>query len=166
VLKKAFATVSSMAFIDYFRMGETTSRRYLSKLSREVISCRALTDVYLRKSTKADTRKIVALYEAENNLPGMFGSLDVTKIDYKNCPTALKGQIQGKKKYATTGLQAVVDHNLWFWHAAFGFPGTRNDISSFCPSFFRKTSVNALEDKIPIDNFDRYPLKVASPIWK
>jgi len=30
-------------------------------------------------------------------MPGMLGSLDVTKIVWKSCPTALKGQFQGRK---------------------------------------------------------------------
>ncbi len=54
----------------------------------------------------------------------MMGLLDVTKVHWKNCPTAWKGQFQGREKYAGLGLEAVVDTNLWLWHAAFGFPGT------------------------------------------
>eukprot|EP00804_Cyclotella_cryptica_P025463 CCRYP_017203-RA/>CCRYP_017203-RA protein AED:0.21 eAED:0.25 QI:0/0/0/1/0/0/2/0/134 len=49
-------------------------------------------------------------------MPGMLGSLDVTKVHWKNCPTALKGQFQGQEKCATISLEAVSDQNLWFWH--------------------------------------------------
>jgi hypothetical protein len=41
----------------------------------------------------------------------MMGSLDVTKVHWKNCPTALKGQFQGHEKYPSIGLEAVVDNN-------------------------------------------------------
>ena len=59
----------------------------------------------------------------------MMGSLDVTKVHWKKCPTAWKGQFQGREKISSIGLEAVVNNNLWFWHAAFGFPGTLNDIN-------------------------------------
>jgi Plant transposon protein len=35
----------------------------------------------------------------------------------------------GKEGKALLVLEAVADHNLFFWHAAFGFPGTHNDIN-------------------------------------
>ena len=58
----------------------------------------------------------------------MLGSLDVTKVPWGNCPTAWKGQFQGKEGEATLGLEAVADYNLWIWHSSFGFPGAMNDI--------------------------------------
>ena len=44
-------------------------------------------------------------------------------------PHCTKGQFQGREKYATIALESVVDYNLWFWHASFGFPGTMHDIN-------------------------------------
>jgi hypothetical protein len=35
----------------------------------------------------------------------------------------------GKEGYATIGLEAVADYNLWIWHSSFGFPGSLNDIN-------------------------------------
>jgi hypothetical protein len=121
--------ISASAFVDYFQMGETTSRRCLSKLTPGMVDCDALANVYLRKPTKSDARNIVKLHEKVHKIPGMMGSLDVMKVHWKNCPTARKGQFQGSEKYSGLGLEAVVDNNLWFWHAAFGFPGTLNDIN-------------------------------------
>ena len=70
------------------------------------------------------------MHHQVHKIPGMLGSLDVTKIYWKNYPTALKGKFQGKEKYASLALEVVVDYNLWFWfHASFGFPGTMNDIN-------------------------------------
>ena len=41
----------------------------------------------------------------------MFGLLDVTKVHWKNCPTAWKGQFQGQEKYAGLGeVAAVIDY--------------------------------------------------------
>jgi hypothetical protein len=41
----------------------------------------------------------------------------------------LKGQFQGQEKCATIALESVVDCNLWFLHASFGYPGTMNIIN-------------------------------------
>lgn len=35
----------------------------------------------------------------------------------------------GKEGYATMGLEAVVEYDLWIWHSAFGFHGSLNDIN-------------------------------------
>lgn len=35
------------------------------------------------------------MHNQVHKILGMFGSLDVTKVYWKNCPTALKGQFQG-----------------------------------------------------------------------
>ena len=91
--------------------------------------CPALTEVYLRKPSKADARNITELHNRVHQMPGMLGSLDVTKAHWKNCPTTLKGHFQGPEKYPSIGLECVVDYNLWFWHVSFGFPGTLNDIN-------------------------------------
>ena len=106
--------VSASAFIDYFQMGETTSRRCLSKMTSGMVCCDALANIYLRKPMKSDARNIVELHQAVHKISGMMGSLDDTNVHWKNCPTAWKGQFQGGKKYAGLGLEAVVDHNLWF----------------------------------------------------
>jgi hypothetical protein len=79
---------------------------------------------------------------------GMLGSLDVTKVHWKNCPTALKGQIQGKEKYASIALESVIDYNLWFWHAYFGFPGTMNDINIWERSTLLESMLNGKHDDI------------------
>jgi len=121
--------VSGNAFVDYFQMGESTTRRCVSYLTKGLVHCHALTDIYLRRPSRSDARKIVALHEQVHKIPGMMGSLDVTKVHWKRCPTAWKGQCQGHEKCPSIGLEAVVDSNLWFWHATFGFPGTLNDIN-------------------------------------
>ena len=56
----------------------------------------------------------------------MLGSLDCMHVHWKNCPVVL---FLGKEKFATIALEAVADNNLWFWHAAFDFTGSCNDIN-------------------------------------
>jgi hypothetical protein len=60
----------------------------------------------------------------------MLGSLDCMHVPWKNCPLAYQGQYtSGKQGHPTIILEAVADYNLWFWHVAFGFPGSLNDIN-------------------------------------
>jgi len=69
----------------------------------------------------------------------------------ENCPTALKGQFQGKEKYASLALESVVDYNLWFWDASFGFPGTMNDINIWERSSLLESMLNGKHDEIDHD---------------
>ena len=48
--------------------------------------------------------------------------------EVENCPVAWQGQNQGKEVFPTIVMEALCDHNLWFWHATFNFPGSMNDI--------------------------------------
>ena len=72
--------VSGNAFVDYFQMGESTTRRCVSYLTKGLIHCHELMDKYLRRPSKSEARKIVALHERVHKIPGMMGSLDVTKV--------------------------------------------------------------------------------------
>jgi Plant transposon protein len=59
----------------------------------------------------------------------MFGSLDCMHVPWKNCPVAWQGSHSGKEGYPTLVLEAMADHNLFFWHASFGWAGTLNDLN-------------------------------------
>uniref|UniRef100_A0A0D3CZB4 Myb-like domain-containing protein n=1 Tax=Brassica oleracea var. oleracea TaxID=109376 RepID=A0A0D3CZB4_BRAOL len=49
--------------------------------------------------------------------------------NWKNCPTAWKGQYTRGSGKPTIVLEAVASQDLWIWHAFFGPPGTLNDIN-------------------------------------
>ena len=102
----------------------------------------------MRKPSKADARKITMMHRNVHKMPEMLGSWDVTKAHWKNCPTALKGQFQGQEKCATIALESVVDYNLWFWHASFGYPGTMNDINIWERSSLLELMLNGNHHKI------------------
>ena len=68
--------------------------------------------MYLRKPSKADVQRAREMHPQVHKILGMLGSLDVIKVYWKNCPTALKGQFQGKN--ASLALEVVVDYNMWF----------------------------------------------------
>ncbi len=103
--------VSAHVFLDYYQFGETTSHHCIHHLVTGLVSCRALAEVYLWKPSKADAHKVTDMHRDVHKMPGMLGSLEVTKLHWKNCPTALKGQFQGQEKYATRALEPVVDYN-------------------------------------------------------
>uniref|UniRef100_A0A0D3C1I9 DDE Tnp4 domain-containing protein n=1 Tax=Brassica oleracea var. oleracea TaxID=109376 RepID=A0A0D3C1I9_BRAOL len=59
----------------------------------------------------------------------MIGSIDCMHWEWKNCPTAWKGQYSRGSAKPTIVLEAVASYDLWIWHAFFGPPGTLNDIN-------------------------------------
>uniref|UniRef100_A0A0D2ZXU1 DDE Tnp4 domain-containing protein n=1 Tax=Brassica oleracea var. oleracea TaxID=109376 RepID=A0A0D2ZXU1_BRAOL len=54
----------------------------------------------------------------------MIGSIDCMHWEWKNCPTAWKGQYS-----RGSGTLNIASYDLWIWHAFFGPPGTLNDIN-------------------------------------
>ena len=79
-LKMICYGVSEHAFLDYHKFGETTSHRCVHHLVRGLVSCHELAEVYLRKPSKADARKTTMMHRNVHKMPGMLGSLDVTKV--------------------------------------------------------------------------------------
>ncbi|XP_024016262.1 uncharacterized protein LOC112089741 [Eutrema salsugineum] len=65
----------------------------------------------------------------DRGFPGMIGSIDCMHWEWKNCPTAWKGQYTRGSGKPTIVLEAVASYDLWIWHAFFGPPGTLNDIN-------------------------------------
>ena len=88
------------------------------------------------------------MHKKKYNVPGCLGSLDVTKVQWTMCPTAWKGQFAGKEGKATISLEAVVDSSLWFWHSAFGFPGTLNDINIWDKSPLLESMLDGRHEEI------------------
>jgi hypothetical protein len=76
-----------------------------------------------------DAKKVVAKHKAIHGIDGIAYSIDCCHFVWKNCPTLWKGTFEGKEKVPTIVLEAGSDYDLFFWHVAFGFPGTQNDIN-------------------------------------
>ena len=83
-----------------------------------------------------------------HGIDGMLGSLDVTKIQWEKCPQAWKGQFVGKEGYATMGLEAVADYDLWIWHSAFGFLGSLNDLNIWDRSSLFQSMLDRIHSSI------------------
>ena len=84
---------------------------------------------YLCTYMEEDVKHVSLLHEDVHGIPGMLGSLDCMHEHWNNCPFAYQGAYQEKEKFSTLVLEAIADHNLWFWHAAFGLAGSCNDIN-------------------------------------
>jgi hypothetical protein len=142
-LKKMAFGVSSQAFCDYFQMGETTAELCCEKVAEAISHCNELKDKYLHSYSHANTRCVSALHEAVHGVVGILGSLVCMHVPWKNCPKALQGQYTNSKEgHPTIVLEAVADYNLWFWHAAFGFAGSLNDINIWDSSPLHKAMVD------------------------
>ncbi len=113
--------------------------------------CRLYTKEYIRQPTSDDLKAITTLHEHKHGVPGMLGSLDCMHTIWKNCPMAWKGSFQGKEKKPTMVLEAVCDHNLWFWHAFYGVAGSMNDLSVLRLSRIMKIFLNGELEKLEKD---------------
>lgn len=85
-----FYQVSAKSIVDYFQMDDTTLCGCLS-LTNGMGLCDVFAKIYLRKPTISDAWNIVETHTDVIKFPEMMGSLDVTKVYWKNCPTAWKG---------------------------------------------------------------------------
>jgi len=111
--------------------------------------CSLYTAEYLRRPTCDDLAKIESLHTAKHNIRGMYGSLDCMHVPWKNCPKGWQQSYVGKEGHPTIVLEAVADHNLWFWHSYFGSGGSFNDLNVFDNSnlqqMFIDGTMNSLE---------------------
>lgn len=139
---------SANAWVDYFQMGESTSRLCVEMFCRCIAFNKNLREEYLRSYTVEDAKEVTSLHETVHGVPGMLGSLDCMHVVWKNCPVALQGTFKGKEKSSTIVLEAVADHNLRFWHAAFGFPGSCNDINILDASPLHSSFLDGSHSKI------------------
>ncbi|XP_048635061.1 putative nuclease HARBI1 [Brassica napus] len=111
---------------EYLRLGETTTRSCVEHFVEEIINL--FGEEYLRRPTPADLQRLLEVGEFRG-FPGMIGSIDCMHWEWKNCPTAWKGQYSRGSGKPTIVLEAVASFDLWIWHAFFGPPGTLNDIN-------------------------------------
>ncbi|XP_010471152.1 PREDICTED: uncharacterized protein LOC104750985 [Camelina sativa] len=132
-LQKCSAAIRMMAYgcladamDEYLRLAETTAHKCLEKFVDGVIDL--FGDVYLRRPTAEDLQRLLNIGE-HRGFPGMVGSIDCMHWEWKNCPTAWKGQYSRGSGKPTIVLEAVASQDLWIWHAFFGPPGTLNDIN-------------------------------------
>ena len=115
-------------FSDYFQMSQTQCRKACETLDTALHI--VYHDEYLRKPTVEDLRRINQLHKVAHGRNGLLGHLDCMHTTWKNCPKAWNGSFEnGKEGEPTIVLEGLCDYNLWYWHTAYGFAGTMNDIN-------------------------------------
>ncbi|XP_024014636.1 uncharacterized protein LOC112088521 [Eutrema salsugineum] len=117
---------ASDAVDEYLRLGESTALFCLENFVEAIINI--FGEEYLRRPTPEDLQRLLIDGE-RRGFPGMIKSIDCMHWEWKNCPTAWKGQYTRGSGKPTIVLEAVASQDLWFWHAFFGPPGTLNDIN-------------------------------------
>ncbi|CAG7890020.1 unnamed protein product, partial [Brassica rapa] len=95
-LQKCTAAIRMLAYgqsgdmyDEYLRLGESTSRLCLDNFTNGIIQLFGAE--YLRRPTPADLQRLLDVGEARG-FPGMVGSIDCMHWEWKNCPTAWRGQ--------------------------------------------------------------------------
>ncbi|XP_018510902.2 uncharacterized protein LOC103846225 [Brassica rapa] len=126
-LQKCTAAIRMLAYgqsedtyDEYLRLGESTSCFCLENFTNGIILL--FGDEYLRRPTPEDLQRLLDVGEVRG-FPGMIGSIDCMHWEWKNCPTAWKGQYTGGSGKPTIVLEAVALQDLWIWHVFFRLPG-------------------------------------------
>uniref|UniRef100_A0A0D3ATT2 DDE Tnp4 domain-containing protein n=1 Tax=Brassica oleracea var. oleracea TaxID=109376 RepID=A0A0D3ATT2_BRAOL len=95
---------------EYLRLGESTTRKCLENFVEGIINL--FGDEYLRRPTSADLQRLLDIGEYRG-FPGMIGSINCMHWEWKNCPTAWKGQYSLGSGKPTIVLEAVASYDLW-----------------------------------------------------
>uniref|UniRef100_A0A453QZN7 DDE Tnp4 domain-containing protein n=2 Tax=Aegilops tauschii subsp. strangulata TaxID=200361 RepID=A0A453QZN7_AEGTS len=133
---------------DHLRIGNSTALKCLQKFVEGINEI--FGPQYLRQPTPEDIDRILQINEARG-FPGMLGSLDCMHWEWKNYPTAWKGQFtRGDHGVSTMMLEAVASQDLWIWHAFFGVAGSNNDLNVLNQSTL---FTNVLQGRAPAVQF-------------
>ncbi|XP_048591442.1 uncharacterized protein LOC106369729 [Brassica napus] len=131
-LQKCTAAIRMLAYgqpgdtyDEYLRLGESTALLCLENFNNGIIQI--FGDEYLRSPTPEDLQQLLDVGEVRG-FPGMIGSIDCMHWEWKNCPTAWRGQYTRGSAKPTIVLEAVASHDLWIWHAFFGLPGPKAEL--------------------------------------
>jgi Plant transposon protein len=125
-LRKLSYGVASDAVDLYVRISESSAHESLAKFCRAV--CELYGVEYGRQPTEDDSHRILKIH-ANRGFPGCIGSIDFQQWSWEACPIQFAGQFKGKAKKPTIVLEAVADGECRIWHAAFGYPGSLNDLN-------------------------------------
>ncbi|XP_010436701.1 PREDICTED: uncharacterized protein LOC104720508 [Camelina sativa] len=128
-LQKCIAAIRMMAYgcsayavDEYLRLAETIAHKFLEKFVEGIINL--FGDEYLRRPTAEDLQRLLNIGE-HRGFPRMVGNIDCMHWEWKNCPTAWKGQYSRGSGKPTIILEAVASQDLWIWHEFFGSPEGR-----------------------------------------
>uniref|UniRef100_A0A0D2ZQT3 Myb-like domain-containing protein n=1 Tax=Brassica oleracea var. oleracea TaxID=109376 RepID=A0A0D2ZQT3_BRAOL len=95
---------------EYLRLGKSTTLSCLSNFTEGVIQL--FGDEYLGRPTPEDLQRLLDIGEIRG-FPGMIGSIDCMHWEWKNFPTAWKGQYTRGSGKPTIVLEDVASQDLW-----------------------------------------------------
>ncbi|XP_024014517.1 uncharacterized protein LOC112088465 [Eutrema salsugineum] len=132
-LQKCTAAIRMMAYgtaadavDEYLRLGTSTALLCFRNFTEEIISL--FGDEYLRRLTPDNLERLLNQGE-ERGFPGMIGSIDCMHWEWKNCPTAWRGQYtRGSGKFDFRFRGSNITRSLDMARI-FGPPGTLNDVN-------------------------------------
>jgi hypothetical protein len=122
---------SKIAFENCYQMGETTVQMTFAAFVRVIATDPNIGQQFFRRMTRADARRVSDMHKRKHGIPLMVMMIDCMHVRWKNCPKAWAGSLAGKEGKPTLVLEAGSDSENYFWHAAFGYPGTNNDIDTW-----------------------------------
>jgi hypothetical protein len=122
--------VSFAAFEDYSQFSENTAHNSFHAFCDAVSHYTELVSTFLSTMmTRQDADQARKLHKEKHGVNGLAFSIDCCHLYWKNCPQAWKGQFENvKNDRPSIVLEAGADYDLFIWHAAFGYPGTQNDL--------------------------------------
>ncbi|XP_026431517.1 putative nuclease HARBI1 [Papaver somniferum] len=136
------------AIDEYLRIGETTVLEATRRFCKTIVVLYG--KEYLRSPTAGDV-ELLLKENKDRGFTGMLGSVDCMHWKWDRCPSAESGVYTAYKGSESIVLEAVVSHDLWFWHAFFGMPGSCNDINVMNRSYIFRKLING---KTPPVNFE------------
>jgi Plant transposon protein len=83
---KIICTISPVAFIVYFQMGDSTGLLCLKTFCHILCINNVLQEGYICQMNRLDAFKVTALHKEVHGVEGMIGSLDCMHVGWENCP--------------------------------------------------------------------------------
>ena len=81
---------------------------------------------------------------AKRGFPGMMGSIDCTHWRWKNCPIAWQGMYQDRNHNRSIVAEAIAGHDMYFFQAFVGLPGSLNDINIMNQTTMQRNYMNSI----------------------
>lgn len=111
---------------EYTGVAEQTAKLGLEAFCRFII--RTYGDEFLNSWNEDDIKKEMEV-NLKRGFPGMMGSIDCTHWQWKNCPIAWQGMYQDRNHKRSIVAEAIAGHDMYFYQAYVGLPGSLNDIN-------------------------------------
>ena len=155
-LQKVCAAIRQLAYgtasdhvEEYTGVADSTALSCLRKFCKFVI--RQYGPEYLGAWKERDIKKEMKA-NADRGFPGMLGSIDCTHWQWKMCPISWQGMYQDRNRKRSIVAEAIAGHDMYFFQAFVGCPGSMNDLNIMGVSTMQSSYMNscAIDQKFTI----------------